>query len=71
MTFKEVHKKIPVVLYASFDPKAHTTIGGLRALARHELDLFEEGEETDIRTTRQLNAVRKFLHLCDRVSRQD
>jgi hypothetical protein len=30
-------------------------------VVRHELDLYEEGEENDIRTKRNLNVIRGFL----------
>ncbi len=66
MTFEAARKKLPGVLIGSYDPLTHRTVSDLRYLACHELDLFYEGEETDIKTNRQLNQVRDFLSLCER-----
>jgi GNAT superfamily N-acetyltransferase len=40
---------------------SHKTVSDLVFLAQHELDLYHEGEETDIRTPKQLAAVKAFV----------
>lgn len=44
-----------------FDQLQHKSVSDLVWLARHELDLHEEGEETSIRTTKQIQAVREYI----------
>jgi hypothetical protein len=44
-----------------YDALSHKTVSDLVFLARHELDLYEEGEDTDIRTLKQAAAVRAYI----------
>jgi len=54
-------KKMPVLLFASFDPLSHKTIADLRALGQHEINLFNEGEESDILNSRQLASIERWV----------
>lgn len=58
--FKQALRAFPKFLM-SFDALSHKTTSDLVFLARHELDLYEEGEETDIRTPAELAKVRQFV----------
>lgn len=60
MTFEQATKILPKVLYAGLDTVGqHKTIGDLRFMAQHELDLEIEG---DIKLTwAQRIAIRRFL----------
>ena len=58
LDFDRAVRTLPAALQRSFDPMQHKTLDDLRALAEHELDLYEEGEETDIRSKRQAAARR-------------
>ena len=68
MTNKEQNERLfalailclPVEIVASFDPLTHKTIADLVYIVRHELDLYNEGEETDL-TRDSLADCRKFL----------
>ncbi len=65
ITFDQAMKKSPRLLMNGFDPLAHTTVRDLFHLAQHELDLYEEGEPTDIKTRKQFHAVQVFKTLCE------
>jgi hypothetical protein len=56
-------KSFPNILIASFDPLVHKTIDDLVELARHELDLFKEGEESDIVDNSDVIEVVDFIAL--------
>jgi hypothetical protein len=64
VTFDQLVKKLPMCLVGSWDPLAHTTISDLAFIARHELDLYEEGQENDICTSKDLKECKAFLALC-------
>lgn len=44
-----------------FDSLNHTSVNDLWFLVLREIDLFDEGEETDIKDARQLNKARRFI----------
>ena len=52
---------LPIEIVASFDPLIHRTIADLVYLVRHELDLYDEGEEADL-TQDSVSHCHKFLH---------
>lgn len=52
---------MPDCLQRSYDPMAHATVADLVRLATHELDLYTEGEESDIRTSFDEKRVRDYL----------
>ncbi len=51
---------IPAFVARSYDPHSHKTKDDLAWLIRHELDLYEEDEETDM-TPRDARAARLWL----------
>lgn len=53
--------EIPMCVMGSYDPLTHLTQKDISWLVRHELDLYEEGEDTDIKNPRQAQAARRFL----------
>ena len=64
MTFGELVERMPIQLVGSFDALRHKTPADLARLAEHEIDLFDEGEESDIKTHRERFDVRAFLLMC-------
>lgn len=52
--------KIPSYVMGSIDPLTHKTEEDIAYLVRHELDLYEEGEETDM-TAADARAARRWL----------
>lgn len=50
-------RTMPAAIQMSFDPLQHKTVDDLIYLAEHEIDLYREGEETDIRSERQAQAL--------------
>lgn len=61
LNFEQALKKMPDCAMGNFDPLVHKTIPDLRYCVQHELDLHDEGEETDIKTPSQVAACREFL----------
>ncbi len=61
ITFASARKSMPKLLFASFDPFHHKTVSDLQALGEHELDLYREGEETNIQSPAQARQVEKWL----------
>ena len=61
MTFAMAVKRLPKCCVGSLDFLSHRTVADLRAIVQHELDLYEEGEETDIRHARDVRSCRRFL----------
>jgi hypothetical protein len=61
MTFAQAKQRLPIALAGSFDPQTHKTIADLAFLARFELDLYEQGEETDIRDRAEYRRVKRYL----------
>jgi hypothetical protein len=61
--FRVALDKKPVFMMG-FDSLSHTTLKDLHWLTIHEVDLYDEGEESDIRSAADLKAVlawRKYL----------
>ena len=54
---------LPIAVIGTYDPLQHKTVEDLCALVQHELDLFEEGEDTDIKNIRDVLACQKFLKM--------
>jgi len=61
MTYDAAVKALPGALIGSYDPRSHLTVAALLRMAQHEIDLWNEGEETDIRSAREANAVRRYM----------
>jgi hypothetical protein len=61
MTYDQALKAMPNFLIASYDPLSHRTIGDLAFMVQHEIDLHEEGEESEIRTLAQYRAAQRYL----------
>ena len=61
MTIKELLDRLPSGVVAGYDPLNHITPAAILGLARHELDLWEEGEESGITSARQARRVRRML----------
>lgn len=62
-TFDLALKQLPRVCMGNYDPLAHTTVQDLVYCAQHELDMYEEGEETDIKSAKQAQKVRDFIQV--------
>ena len=58
--FEMARKSLPNCV-GGFDPFSHKTILDLCWMVRHELDLHEEGEETDIKNKTDVAACKRFL----------
>ena len=54
--FRVALAKMPTFM-GGFDPCQHTTLEDLRWMTIHEVDLYEEGEESDIRSAADLKEV--------------
>lgn len=59
--FYRAFGEMPECICGGFDPCAHTSIADLVNIARHELDLYQEGEETDITSAIDEDQVKKFI----------
>lgn len=59
-TFEKALEEMPDCLMG-YDPFQQKTIDDLIWMGQHEIDLYEEGEETDIENKRQLGQVRKWM----------
>lgn len=59
--FEAALRDLPLAVFGSYDALYHKTVSDLVWIAQHELDLYEEGEETDIRSKAQVAQVRKFI----------
>lgn len=62
MTFKQALKTMPSCVNG-FDPMTHTRIEDLAWLTQHELDLYLEGEDSDIRNQKDLGKAKAFYQL--------
>lgn len=58
--FKKALKKAPYL--GGIDFLRHTTVEDLHYLTQHEIDLYEEGEQSDIKTDRELRIYQKYLN---------
>jgi hypothetical protein len=61
MTFYAAFHRLPMCVVGNFDALTHKTVADLRYIVQHELDMFREGQETDILTKRDERLCRKFL----------
>lgn len=52
---------MPMAAFGNFDVLTHKTVEDLVYCAQHELDMWNEGEETDIQTINEANAVRRWI----------
>lgn len=64
-TFANVVKQMPVCL-GGYDALAMTTLADLAAMTQFEIDLYAEGEESDIRSSRDLRSCRQYLRKLSR-----
>lgn len=55
---------MPLSIIGNFDPLQHTSFSDCAYCAQHELDMYEEGEETDIKSEREAKRVRTYLARC-------
>jgi len=51
---------IPIYIIGSHDPLVHTTQADINYLVQHEIDLYEEGEETTL-TRKEYLSAKKYL----------
>jgi len=51
--FEVALKNLPRTVIGNYDPLTHKTVSDLVWIARHELDMYQEGQETDIRSARK------------------
>lgn len=58
--FTKAFKAVPMCCNG-FDAMHQTTVADLVFMVQHEIDLYEEGDETDIRNGRDLKACRRFV----------
>lgn len=61
MDFETAVNRMPTALQRSYDPLNHTSVRDLAYLTAHELDLYAEGEESDIRTPREAREAHEYL----------
>lgn len=61
MLFHQAYKEFDQINIGGFDALAHKTAGDLVFLVRHELDLYEESEENDFKTRRQVTLAKRFI----------
>lgn len=61
LNFDAAVKRMPRALQGSFDPLTHKTVSDLARLAAHELDLYTESEECDIRNSGEAKTVHAYL----------
>lgn len=60
-SFDEALRRMPKLLFGSLDYSYHKTLADLHYLAQHELDLWQEGEESDIHNDRDAQQVKKWM----------
>lgn len=58
--FAEARRGLPACVQG-FDPLGHTTVSDLVFMVQHELDMLQEGEETDIRSAADTKVCQRFL----------
>ena len=59
--FHEAYLDFERLNIGGFDPLSHTSPGDLWSLVLLEVDLFDEGEETDIKSRRQYAMAKRYL----------
>ena len=59
--FDRAINTMPGFLTAGLDCHSHRTIGDLIFMAQTQLDFYEEGEDSDIRTPYQARAARRWI----------
>lgn len=64
LAFGELVRRMPKACVGNFDPAAMKTVDDLAFCARFEMDLYEEGESSDIKSDEQYAKVAKYLGLC-------
>jgi hypothetical protein len=62
--FQEAISAMPGAVIGNFDPIGHTNTGDLAWIAQHELDMYQEGEETDITSEAEAFRVRAYRDKC-------
>lgn len=62
MTFKQAWRKLPACITGT-DPLGHTTIADLYSLVLLQVDLYLEGDESDITTQRQLEQCQRYVEM--------
>jgi hypothetical protein len=63
MTFKEARKRIPRCVEGNYDSLTHTTIEDLAFCTQHELDLYYEGEDNEIKNERNAVIAKRYFKL--------
>lgn len=54
-------KQLPESCRGKYDPLSHKSVADLIYCAQHELDMYEEGEESDIKSDREAQKVRYYI----------
>lgn len=57
----KIPKNFPTCCMGGYDPLQHKTEEDLRALVLHEIDLYEEDEESEIKTPAQYKECKYFI----------
>lgn len=65
-SFDDLVASMPIELVGSLDLMKHRKPSHLARIARHELDLFDEGEESDIEDQAGRRTVERFMRTCER-----
>ncbi len=68
--FQKAAKQVPACCLG-FDQFQHKTISDLVFMVQHEVDLYEEDDESDIRTKAQLTACKNFIARWRGISEND
>jgi len=63
-SIEEALDNMPLLLVSSYDPGFHKTLADLVSLGQHEIDLYDEGEESDIGNSAERSKVLKFVLKC-------
>ena len=59
--FAKALDEIPDQVVGSYDPQSHTKIDDLMWISLHELDMYDEGEESDIKNAWDRKKVVKYM----------
>src|ERR1035437_4295126 len=58
--FNDALKAMPASVAGNYDTFSHKTLGDLAYIAQHELDMFREGQETDIKSASEAKRVMSY-----------
>jgi hypothetical protein len=60
--FDRALKQLPESCRGNYDALSHTNVADLVYCAQHELDLYEEGEESNIKSAKQAQKVKDYIN---------